>query len=552
MEQIVTTDEMRRMEQEIMQQAQIGTEVLMERAASAAARVIRKYSRRHCIPKHARILIVCGMGNNGADGLALARILAEDGYAVTVCLVGNRQKRSEMNVRQEQTLRFLLASYALDVTIGTLTDTKENGCEYAVIVDAILGIGINRPLSGEIAQAVEWMNRLCGFHLALDIPTGVDADTGNLPGSGFLADVTVTFGAKKAGLLLGDGKRHAGKIRKDTCGIVYPKPDFPVGKRENPFLFCLGKKDVTRFLKRDPQGNKGSFGKIGMIAGNEDMAGAALLSVGAAFSCGAGYIRLLTHEKNRTPVMQKWPETVLLLYREDVDHQVFGQLAGRSDVLVAGPGIGTGNMAYRLLAGLFSYLLENGCTDKKLLLDADALNLLAEHEQLQQQFDRLTAAGVFCVITPHLLEFSRLSKKALVDVKQDKIRCAVSFAKQHGCTVVLKDAQTVIAHPSGRVCIGIRGNDGMAVAGSGDVLTGILAACLGHAGDARTDTENGDKQDLQSFLAVCCGVFVQGFCGDAVKKKCGAHSMLPQDQILSLRKCMKKLGKEAEEKNETV
>jgi NAD(P)H-hydrate epimerase len=393
------------------------------------------------------------------------------------------------------------------------------------------------------------MNGLKGIKVALDLPTGIDTDDGNVSGSAFFADTTVTFGRKKTGLLLNEGKQRAGKLVTESCGLCYPSAE------RKPEYFIFEREDALARLLRNPQGNKGSFGKLGIIAGSESIPGAAILCVSAAFACGAGYVRLMTHENNKEGVMQAAPETLLSLYGGNepaIETAQLRSLPAFADVICIGPGIGTGMTGRRLLEGLLDELESNlsSSRHKALVLDADALNLIAETPVLLSRTSFLTGQGVSVVMTPHLLEFARLTGLTVSQIRSNKRELAQQFAAEHGIILVLKDAQTLIASPKGQVCIAAQGNEGMAVAGSGDVLTGILAACLGMMKTGRD--ENGALQQDEAFLMTCLGVFVQQLSGAMAKKQMGSHSMTPHDQLRFLKRSMKKLGKEAEEKYGTV
>lgn len=515
MEYVVTAEQMRMQERCVMERIGVPAEMLMERAALFAAGVIKKRAK-----KDVRILIACGTGNNGADGLALARILTEKGYRPEVMLLGEKERYSQLRGKQEDIFRKV--SVPGNRIYDGLTDTKETGREYSVIVDAILGIGTSRELTGELKAAVEMLNQMRAYKMALDIPTGICADTGRVLGTAFRADTTVTFGLCKQGLLLGDGKICAGEILLDGCGMVYPQME------EKP-TFVMDKRTVLSYLKRNPDGNKSTFGKLSFVSGCETIAGAAILNVCAAFRSGAGYVRLCTHENNREAVLSAAPETVLSLYAQDgadLITEKIKQAADFAHVICAGSGIGTMQTSKLLMEKLMDFL----CSEpgKTWIFDADALNLLAKSNYLK---GKTPAPCSEVILTPHVLEFSRMSGLSVDEIKADRVGAARNFAVKHGCIVVLKDAQTVVACSDGRVCISVKGNDGMAVAGSGDVLAGVIAGVAGQIKDP--------------YMAACIGVYLHAAAGDMAAEKLGTHSMLPTDMIYYLKKYIKKLGKEA-------
>ena len=517
MKYVVTAEQMREHERHIMDEIGIDDMILMERAACFAAKVIEKK-----IKIKERILIVCGPGNNGADGIAVARILAEKGYTPDVMFVGTPEKYTELRKKQEDILRKELDTAAAEQIYCNLSNTKNAGKEYSVIVDAILGIGTSRELSGDFKEAVEWMNQTPALKIALDIPTGVCSDTGRVLGAAFCADITATFGLRKQGLLLGEGKLCAGKICYDSCGMLYPTM---LPKQ----TFLLDKKTIRKALKRNPNGNKSTFGKISFISGSETIAGAAVLNVFAAFRSGAGYVRLCTHKQNKESVLGAAPETVLDLYEKETE-STLGEKVKKSvefaHVICAGSGLGTENTSKEIVSHIANEIQR--MDGKTLILDADALNLMAYDEGLKE---KIYASNVSVILTPHVLEFSRLCGLSIEAIKADFVNVARRYAQENHCILVLKDAQTVIACEDGRVCISTKGNDGMAVAGSGDVLAGIIAAVAGQIKDP--------------YMAACIGVYVHGLSGDMAAEKFGKHSMLPTDMIHCVKKCIKKLGKEA-------
>jgi len=528
MEYIVTAEQMKAHESYIMENVGMDASVLMERAALFAACTIQ-----NMIDKRERLLIVCGTGNNGADGLALARILTEEGYRPDVLLLGNKEKYTTLRQRQEKLLDAVLDEEGKLRVFQGLTDTKKRQTEYAVIVDAILGIGVSRELSGVFKDAVDWMNTLTGYKIAMDVPTGICSDTGRMLGTAFRADKTLTFGLKKQGLMLGEGKVHAGKVKLDSCGMCYPSMNKELLSGNESLTFRLTKSDVQEYIRRNPLGNKSTFGKLGFLAGSETIAGAAILNVTAAFRSGGGYVRLCTHESNKEAVLSAAPEAVLDLY--DTDCGVLSEktamekilsLISFADVICVGSELGTTEQSKVLLECLLKGLADK--QEKILILDADALNLVAKNGETEAL---LRNVQTHVIMTPHVVEFARLSGKTPEEIKADCITAAREYARTHHCILVLKDAQIVVADEKGKVCISAKGNDGMAVAGSGDVLAGVIAGVAG--------------QVKEPYISACTGVYLHGMAGDISAQIHGAHSMLPTDVIQCLKKCMKKLGKEA-------
>ena len=502
MKELVTADGMRQIERHAMEELQLSDEILMERAALFSAAVLEKELKKRGCKKQARILVLCGTGNNGGDGLALARILYEHGCRVFVVLLGDRSKQTALNKKQQKILE------CLQVGIG---DTIRTDIEYDGIVDAMLGIGITRGLTGVFAEAVETVNQMDAFKLAIDIPTGIHADLGLCQTVAFAADATATFGCIKTGLLLAEGRYAGGRNYLGSCGMTYP-----TGQSGQMTYFMLEKKDIRKALQRQPGGNKGTFGKLAVIASSEKTPGAALLCTKAAFATGCGYIRLMTAKENKKLVLSV-PEVVFSPRHKD---EITPMLQFAS-CLAIGPGIGTSDETKSFLQAVLRSLAECG-KPLPVVLDADALNLFAVDESLW----KLTAKSKTAVIcSPHMAEFARLAHVTVEQIRENRLQLAGQFAREKNCVLVLKDATTVVAAPDGRVCILPVGNDGMAVAGSGDVLTGTIAGIAARLTD--------------SFLAACCGVYLHGLAGEKAARKKGKAAMLPTDLISQLGKVLK-------------
>lgn len=526
--ELVSADEMRKIEQHMIDDVGIPSIVLMERAALFTAEKMQAICGGQ---SGKRVLVACGMGNNGADGLALARILAERNYYVTIVTVGKKEKRSQLNALQYQIYRSICVKDQItEITLDELvTRTETKDIAYDVIVDAILGIGVSRKPEGEFARIVDCINRLPGCKIAMDIPTGIHTDTGISLGTYVRADATMTFGRVKTGLLLQDGKLAAGEILVDSCGMYDPN-QHGISRNENgcddrtnamPDIeqrtFAFTEEDLRGVLQRNPNGNKGSFGKIAMIVGSKMVPGAAMLSVGGAFRSGAGYLQVCTHEANRSLIMEQNPETVLKMYTDE--KQICAHLDAMltfAEVVAIGCGLGV-EMAKFVLETLVTDYMKQLKSVKAVILDADALTAIANSDVLKQKIKALPCE---VVLTPHVKEFERISGIQIAEVKENRIENARNFAKEWNVTLVLKDAQTIVAAPDGKVMINTFGNDGMAVAGSGDVLCGVIAAMAGQIDNL--------------FMAVNTGVVLHAVAGDRAALALGRHSMLPQDIIRML------------------
>ncbi len=415
---------------------------LMERAGRAAA----EEAVRLVIDRPGPMLIACGPGNNGGDGFVMARHFRQAGRDVTVAFSGDQSKLPDD------------AKKALDAwrdaggeTVSDLPAAPANG--WALVVDALFGIGLKRPIKGRHASWIRTLNALPGPRMAIDVPSGLCADTGRVLGTSFEATHTITFIALKPGLLTYDGPDHCGEVKVSRLDLdantQLPAPGWEV----LPSLFA------GQLKSRRLNTHKGTFGDAVIVGGAHGMCGAALLAGRAALRVGAGrvFVGLLDDRAPAVDAMQ--PE--LMIRRAD-------QALAEGHVIAMGPGLGHEAEASALLAAALS-------TDSLLVLDADALNLLASDAKLARRAIKRKAP---LVLTPHPGEAARLLSQTPDEVQTNRLEAANALARQFGAHVVLKGCGTIIAHPDGRWKINRSGNPGMSAAGMGDVLTGLLAGLL--------------------------------------------------------------------------
>lgn len=474
--------------------------VLMERAALSFVEELKKLSANL-----SRTLIVCGVGNNGGDGLAIARLLKQEGYAVDAVLVGERTKASEQNVCQQRMMEAL--SY------GILEEIPEEK-EYTSVIDAVFGVGLSRKIEGIYQTVLERMNRLPGEKYAVDIASGISADNGAVLGTAFQADVTVTFAYGKVGMFLFPGSAYTGKVMVTDIGI---REESWFGKK--PGAVYLEDSDLIRMPERKSHSHKGTFGKLLVIAGSVNMAGAACLCGKAAYASGCGLVRILTPEENRVIVQSVVPEAVVTTYQEaEPDMEEVVKAIAWADAIVLGPGIGTTETAAALLRCVIEY------ADVPLLLDADALNLAAKEIGL------LLQSHTEIVVTPHLGEMSRLTGGSIPDIQRRVLEAAEAFAKKYHAICVLKGEHTVTSIPNEQTYLNLSGNHGMASAGSGDVLSGIIGSLL--------------AQGMPLKEAAPFGVFLHGKAGDEIRKSVGSYGMMASDLIEGVRRVTRRIDLE--------
>lgn len=483
MERLLTAAQMKRADEAAIEGG-MPSLVLMERAALAAAEEIERRDW-----DKSRILAVCGTGNNGGDGVAAARILAERGYDVSVCLVGNPEKYSEQMRRQLK----IAENYPLTFVNSFEAD------EYTVIIDALFGVGLARDLSGGFLEAVKKINEGRARVLSVDLPSGVHTDTGRILGDAVRADVTLALAYKKPGLLLFPGASRAGETIVKKIGIQ--APELPAAQS----LYSLELRDIRELPERDAAGNKGTFRKLLILAGSDTMCGAAYLSAKAALRTGIGMVRIFTSEKNRTALSVLIPEALIDTWEEEEpDRKKLTELLRWADAVEIGPGLSVSPFAEKLLQ---AFLEENTLP---CVMDADALNLMAEHPDLWEKVD------FPCTITPHVGEMARLTAAAPLEIKEDLVAAARNFADSHGVICHLKDARSVTAVPSGACYVTASGSSALATAGSGDVLAGLIAGLL-------------CRQEELPVPAAAAGAFIHGLCGREAARKYSEASVTAAD-----------------------
>lgn len=405
---------------------------LMERAGAALA------GRAAELAASGPVLIAAGPGNNGGDGLVAARLLKEQGIAVTVVLAGDAQGLP----------RDARAAYEGWRQIGGQIHSDIPPGSYALAVDALFGIGLTRPLAGRHTALIDALEALSCPILAVDVPSGLCADTGRCLGRCLHASHTLSLIAGKPGLYTLDGPDHCGEISIDALGL---DPGGTAGCLVSPDLFA------AHCRPRYRNSHKGSFGSVGILGGAPGMAGAALLAGRAALRLGAGRVYIGMLERLAVDPVQ--PELML----RSID-----EIPALATVLVTGSGLGTSAAALECLRHAVAAPLP-------LVLDADALNMLAAHPVLMGLVARREAATL---LTPHPAEAARLLDSSIDAVQADRLTAALELARRSRALVLLKGCGSILAQPEGSWQINATGNPGLATAGSGDVLSGILGALL--------------------------------------------------------------------------
>ncbi len=562
MRRLLTAAQAKSIDRYTIEEIGVPSLVLMERAALAVAeeclRLVGTAVDVPCMTQKApytnvrerghgtepRILCVCGTGNNGADGVAVARILSLKGYPTEILTVGDEERGTEEFRVQLHAARKLQIPVCKANELGEYI--KEG--EYALIVDALFGVGLARPVEGIYAGLINQMNRSHAPVIAVDLPSGVSADDGQIFGCAVKAEVTVTFGEEKLGMILYPGTEYCGKRVIANIGLAMEQyfasaltdqPDDEPNMEGKAVCvkcpaFTYDEVDLNRLPKRPAYSNKGTFGRVLVIAGSPNMGGAALFAGMAAYRMGAGLVEIATARENRTFLQETLPEAILTIYdhtAEAADWLI--PAMSRAKAIIVGPGLGTEGNGAELLR-----ILLNQAT-VPLVIDADGLNLLSGSEELKGYLkmrsfsaDRLSetanarteaenraeereAERAQIILTPHLGEMSRLMGKSVKEIQSNLIDSAREYSRKTGAICVMKDARTIVASPHGETYVNTNGNCGMATGGSGDLLTGIIGALLAEGMDA--------------FESACLGVYLHGRYGDRARERYGERTMIASD-----------------------
>ncbi|WP_195956189.1 MULTISPECIES: NAD(P)H-hydrate dehydratase [Dorea] len=496
----VNAAQMKAADQYTIQKLGVPSLELMEHAAQACVQVLEdeKVDLSH-------VCVVCGSGNNGGDGFAIARILQNNRYSVETFCVGNPEHYTEET--QEQMHR-------LQECGGKITYGMPQEDSYSVIIDAVFGVGLSRKVEGRYRQVIEQMNRMRGTKFAVDIPSGLSATTGCILGCAFKADYTVTFQLKKIGLELSQGRIMAGRVIVPDIGI---STDSICEDQE--IVRTAGKNIYRKMLPDRPEdSNKGTYGRLLVIAGSKGMAGAAYLNAHAAYMTGAGLVRVYTSSDNREILQTLLPEAIITTYEEYNKEELLSLLTWADGVCI-GSGLGMSRLSEKILKTVIEYV-KVPC-----LIDADGLNLLAENKNyLNQMAERRF------VITPHMKEMSRLTGTPVEELKADRIQILKDFISRYRITCVLKDSRTLVASEEKGIRMNLTGNSAMAKAGSGDVLAGVISGWMVQGKEAE------DAAEL--------GTYIHGLSGDLAKFEKGVYSVMARDLIEYISKALMKLEEE--------
>ncbi len=503
---VLTAAEMRAVDRRAIDELGIPGLVLMENAAVGVADALGEH-----FPDAATVAIVCGPGNNGGDGLALARHLDARGYRFRVFLASHKPLAGDAAVQ----LKILERAGFYIERIGPEDDLAPAlaACrECDLVVDALFGTGLESALRGHYTKLVEGLDRLPVAKLAVDLPSGLDASRPQPPGIFLRADLTVTFAAPKIAHVLEPAADAVGELVVTDLGIPSYLVVEAASEPPGPFLLSTGRELASCLLERDPASHKGDFGHVLLIAGSPGKAGAAILGAQAAVRGGAGLVTVAVPEPILATVDAGSLESMTLATSADVD----GQLGdGSFDELVAaavgkqavaiGPGLGTAAGTVDVVRRLAREL------DLPLVIDADGLNAFVG------RLGELAERTADTVLTPHPGEMGRLLGISSAEVQADRLAAVRRAADSSGAVVVLKGYRTLIADPGSGIWINPTGNPGMASGGSGDVLTGLIAALI--------------SQGYDLLTAAQLGVYLHGLAGDVAIESIAPEALRAGDLI---------------------
>lgn len=499
------------------------TRILMENAGAQVAAAVARLA-----PEGGPVLVFCGKGNNGGDGLVAARHLVERGRPVQVWLAAPEEAYrgdAGANLALAKGWGIPLAPAPVEAEV-----LDRELARYALVVDGLLGTGVQGPLRDPYRLWVAALNRYTGPILSIDLPSGLDGDRGVAEPEAVRATWTITFGYGKPGLYLLPGADYAGRVEVVPIGLP---PDVLEGQGE--VVELLESRVVAQMLPPRPaESHKGTYGHLLVVAGSRNMAGAAVLAARGGLRGGAGLVTLAVPASLQRQVAAALPEALTYGLPETEAGtlgveaaEVVAQLLATRQALAIGPGLGTAPETAQFFQALLERPEVQHCPA---VLDADALNLLAQAPERVEALAR-RPGGLPWVLTPHPGEMARLLGRSTADVQADRPGAVREAAARFGGVVVLKGARSLVAHPSGRWAINPTGNPGMATGGMGDVLTGLVGALL--------------AQGLGPWEAAAAGVYLHGLAGDLQAEARGPAGLLASEVADALPAARRRVLKEA-------
>lgn len=508
---LVTAEEMRQMDSRTIQEFGMPGVVLME---NAGLQVVNHAERRFGSWKGKRVLVLCGSGNNGGDGMVVARHTAQRGAKVQVVLAADPAKVSGDALTNLQIVQKLGLPLHVLHSAQELHSLWQQGWD--LVVDALLGIGVTGEVRGLIGEVIRFFEHCPVPVVAVDVPSGIDVDTGAVCGCAMRASLTVTFGAMKVGLMVYPGVEYAGEVVVADIGIPVAVVEQAAVPRR-----LITREQVRSWLPARPaDAHKGRFGHVLVIGGSVGLAGAPMMAAEAALRVGTGLCSVAVPQSIYAAASSTLREAMVHPLPDAPEGclnagsiEALAPLLERANVLAIGPGWSTHAPAREALRKLLS-IARVPC-----VVDADALNCIAYEP------DILPVEHPPLVFTPHPGEMARLMDSDTATVQANRLAIAKEAARRFGATVVLKGARTVVATPEGRIWVNPTGNAGMATGGSGDVLTGAIAGLL--------------AQGMDAERSAAAGVFIHGLAGDLSAQQMGMAGVIAGDIICHLPKAVR-------------
>jgi ADP-dependent NAD(P)H-hydrate dehydratase / NAD(P)H-hydrate epimerase len=519
---LVTSVQMRNIDKKTIEDVGIPGLELMEKAGKGVAEVTKEMLE---CTKNKKVAIFCGRGNNGGDGFVVGRYLKSWGAKVKFFLTAKKDEvkgDAKTNLKKASALKLPIKEVLSEKDIPPSLDAD-------LIVDALFGTGFDGEITGYMKELVERINSSGIPVLSVDIPSGLHTDTGEYTGACIKANRTVTMALPKIGHFFFPGKEMSGKVSVVNIGVP-PK----VVEEENINLNLLMEEEVHRMVPiRPPDAYKGTCGRVVLIAGSTGLTGAAYLSSISSLRAGVG-MAILGIPETLNPILAVKLTEVMTKPLPDVRKRGILALRGLGEIrellkwgdcCAIGPGLGQHFETRELVRRLLSKL------QIPAVIDADGLNAIAKDTSI------LKECKAPLILTPHIGELSRLNGVPIPEIAQNRIKYASDFATEYNCVLVLKGAPTIISEPGGQTYVNPTGNAGMATAGSGDVLTGIIVGLLAQKLLQRRD------EDIKKIMldTACAGVFIHGLTGDLAKEKKGEMSLIAGDLVKKLPEALVKI-----------
>jgi ADP-dependent NAD(P)H-hydrate dehydratase / NAD(P)H-hydrate epimerase len=513
---LVTSGEMKEIDRTTIENYGVPPAVLMENAgANVTQAVLNEYGpvflKKACV--------FCGGGNNGGDGFVIARHLKSEGALVKVFFTGDKDALTQESKANHE----ICGKYGIEIAgLKSNSDLEKSGYDVMgcdIIIDALIGAGLKKDIEGFMARLIVYLNNMGKYTVAVDVPSGIDPDTGDIKGVAIYADMTVTFGLPKIGITIFPGLEYVGKLVVADINIPQELLSKP-----RPNVLMTPEIVGPMLPYRHPNANKGHFGPILIIGGSRGMGGAVALTAKAALKAGAGLTTLAVPEGLHDSIKAGTDEAIVVSMKETENGSLsidnfdrIMELAKNAKVVAIGPGMGrdreTQALARRLIEGI----------NKPIVVDADGINAVSEDKKCLKNIKKDV------IFTPHIGEMSGLTGIKIEDIIKDKISVLRDFVGEYRVNVLLKDGRSIVADAEKNIYINTTGNSGMATPGSGDALTGVVSAFLAHG--------------MPAAQAGIVGNFIHGMAGDLLLKEMSGEGITASDIIDKIPVAIKNLRK---------